>query len=73
MLFSVSKQSVDWSGTSASITHKFTMNLKSSASVFHSEQCMVQDFCQISIIILFYFECPNALDGICVLNGHNCN
>lgn len=72
--FSVSKQSVDWSGTSAhnpSIT--FTMNFKCSACIFQSEQCMVQDFCQLSITILFSYEYPNALDGICVLNGHYCN
>lgn len=53
-VFSVSKQSVDWSGTSAhnpSITYVLAMNLKCSACVFHSEQCMVQDFCQLSITI----------------------
>lgn len=75
-VFSVSKQSVDWSGTSVrhpSITYVFTMNLKCSACIFHSEQCMVQDVCRLSITILFSYGCPNALDGICVLNGHYCN
>lgn len=58
---------------SLATTYLFTINLKCSACIFHSEQYMVQDFCQLSITILFSYECPNALDGICVLNGHYCN
>lgn len=30
---------------------------------------MVQGFCQLSITILFSYECPNALDGVFMLNG----
>lgn len=70
-------QSSQWTGValqlSLATTYVFTMNLRCSACIFHSEQYMVQDFCQLSITILFSYECPDALDGVCVLNGHYCN